>query len=405
MEKCDFDVVVIGGGIVGLATALAFIKQYRRYRIALVEKEAEVALHQTGHNSGVLHSGIYYAPDSLKAKLCVSGVQRLLQFAEENAIPYELCGKLILATRVEEVPLLKALWKRGVANGVPDLQLIDAIKIKELEPYARGLYGLYSPKTGIIDFRLVAQAMARHYVDQGGCLMVNRGVTKITSQSGRYHLFSDRESICARYVINCGGLFADRIAEMMGLKLKVRIVPIRGEYFMIRPERKFLVRNLIYPVPSQALPFLGVHLTRTLDGSLKAGPNAVLALAREGYRRAEVKLGDLLEMMADLRLWKMAKKYWKVGVFEAFRAINKSSFAALLRQFVPEMREEDLVPGPSGVRAQCIDENGTLINDFEIVEGPQAIHVLNVPSPAATASFSIADYIVNLAGRAFALQS
>lgn len=404
MANDSFDIAIIGGGIVGLAVAMVLSQRYQRYRLVLIEKEPKIACHQTGHNSGVIHSGIYYLPGSLKAQLCVRGAQKLIRFAEENDIPYKLCGKLIVATKGHELPLLETLLDRGRCNGITGLELIDAPRIKDFEPHATGLRGLYSPNTGVINFQAVAHAMEKCYLKNGGRLIVDNPVTEIIKKGNQFRLNVKDGVIEVNYLVNCGGLFADKIAEMAGLKPKVRIVPIRGEYYGVRPEKGFLVKNLIYPVPSPDLPFLGVHLTRTLDGTLKTGPNAVLALAREGYRRTDINFKYLWELASDFRFWRMARTYWKLGLFEVFRSINKTSFVNALRRFVPEIQDGDLVSGPTGVRAQCIDEHGRLVNDFQIEEGSKSIHVLNVPSPAATASLSIADYIVNLAGRLFGLK-
>ena len=372
----------------------------------MLEKEHEVGLHQTGHNSGVIHSGIYYAPGSLKAKLCVDGALALVDFAEQNNIRYELCGKVIVATSEKEVPILHSLYERGKANGVPGLELVDQNRLKALEPNARGLAAIYSPKTGIIQFREVAHAMERNFKRNGGNLCVSSKVTGIKqTKENNYCLLTPAGDFETEFLINSGGLYSDKIAQMAGIRPGVRIVPFRGEYYMVRDERRRLVRNLIYPVPLPDLPFLGVHFTRTIDGKLEVGPNAVLALAREGYKGSQVNFGEFGDMFLDGRFWKMAYKYWKTGIFECYRAMSKSAFTKALKVLVPEIQEEDLVEGPSGVRAQCIDEHGALVNDFKIVPGPKAIHVLNVPSPAATASLAIGDYIVRLAASSFALRN
>ncbi|MDQ3815170.1 MAG: L-2-hydroxyglutarate oxidase [Armatimonadota bacterium] len=403
MKNPNYDIAIIGGGIIGLATAMTLAERYRRYRTVALEKEAEVATHQTGHNSGVIHSGIYYRPGSLKARLCVEGARRLVEFAQEHNVPYERCGKVIVATAEDELPRLQTLWERGVANGVPGLEIIDAGRVKELEPHASALRGIYSPHTGIIDFAAVARAMAQQFISHSGQILTGAKVTGIKQTSDELCLLTGRGEVLARHVINCGGLHADTIARMMGVEPAVRIVPFRGEYYMVRPERRDLVRNLIYPVPDPNFPFLGVHFTRTIHGDLEAGPNAVLAFAREGYRRTDFRPQDTLSMIAHRGFWAMARQHWKMGAAEFYRSLSKPAFTRSLQKLVPEIRQDDLLPGPSGVRAQCVDRHGFLLDDFKIVEAPHAIHVLNVPSPAATASLAIAPYIVALAAKCFEL--
>lgn len=404
MNDAPYDIAIIGGGIVGLATGLQLSRHAPSLRIAVVEKENEVALHQTGHNSGVIHSGIYYAPGSLKAKLCVAGVRAMTQFSQEYGISYEFCGKLIIATAEHEIPRLKTLFERGNANGIQNLEWIPGEQIKTLEPHAVGLAAIYSPKTGIIDYVQVARNMARLLQERGHAVMKNRKVTSVKKLPGECVLQTSQGEIRSRYAINCGGLYSDQIAKAMGLKPAVRIVPFRGEYFLLRPERRALVKNLIYPVPDPELPFLGVHFTRTLDGKMEVGPNAVLALAREGYRRSDFNGHEIAEMMGDSRFWKMIGRYWKTGIFECFRALSKQAFVHALQRFVPEITKEDLIPGPSGVRAQAIDRQGGLVQDFVIQEASDVIHVLNVPSPAASASLAIGEYIVKLAVKSFKLK-
>jgi len=403
MESPSYDIAIIGGGIVGLATAMVLTQRHPRYRVVVIEKENRVAAHQTGHNSGVIHSGIYYRPGSLKAKLCVEGAARLVHFAQEHGIPHELCGKIIVATEEGELPGLQTLWERGVANGVPGLEFIGADQVKELEPHAQALRGIHSPRTGIIDFAAVAQAMAHEFMRNGGELLTGARVTGI-KRAGALHLTTSQGDLLTAHVINCGGLHADTIARIMGTEPGVNIVPFRGEYYMIRPERRNLVRNLIYPVPDPRFPFLGVHFTRTVQGDLEAGPNAVLAFAREGYRRIHFNARNILSMLTHKGFWAMSRRHWKMGMGEFYRSLSKPAFARSLQKLVPAIRAQDLLPGPTGVRAQCVDQSGALLDDFKIVESPNAIHVLNVPSPAATASLAIAPYIVELAAKSFDLK-
>ena len=385
----------------GLSTAMQFAERFPSLKILLLEKENSLAAHQTGHNSGVIHSGIYYKPGSLKARLCVQGVQSMVRFAQRHQIPYELCGKLILATSEREVPWLQDLYERGHANGVPDLKLVSTHQIKDIEPRATGLKGLYSPRTGIIDFKAVADTMARQFEALGGTIKLDSKVSRIVSRGASYGIETSSGEYEANNLINCAGLYADKLARMAGIDTGLQILPFRGEYCLIREEKKHIVKNLIYPVPLPELPFLGVHFTRTVDGKLEAGPNAILALAREGYRRGQVNLGEFAEMISSGNFWKMAGRNWKTGIFESYRAFNRKAFLAELQKMVPDVQEDDLMPGPSGVRAQCVDQDGSLVNDFKILEAPRAVHVLNVPSPAATASLSIGEYIVELAAKNF----
>ena len=379
-------------------------ERYRHYSIALVEKEPHLATHQTGHNSGVIHSGIYYRPDSLKAKLCVEGAHQLVQFAKSNDIRYEICGKVIVATREEELPWLKTLWERGLSNGVTGLELINSAQIKEFEPHANGLSGIYSPNTGIIDYQVVTHAMAKSFINNGGRLALSTRVIGIKMGQEGFSLITASGNIQTRYLVNCGGLYSDTITRMMGIEPHLRIVPFRGEYYEIRKENNRIVRNLLYPVPNPQIPFLGMHFTRTINGILEVGPNAVLAFAREGYRKTSFSLRETMGMFKYTGFWKMAKRYWKTGLSEFYRSVNKRAFLRTVKRLIPDTCEEDLITGLTGVRAQCVDNNGLLVDDFRIVEGPNSIHVLNVPSPAATASLKIAEHIVNLAEKSFILQ-
>jgi L-2-hydroxyglutarate oxidase LhgO len=342
MPENRYDIAIIGGGIIGCATAMRLVEQYPRYRVVVIEKETKVAAHQSGHNSGVIHSGIYYAPGSLKARNCVTGVQSLLAFCDENGIKYELCGKVIVATSEEELPRLDDLHRRGMANGVPDLEMIDRDRLRELEPHATGLRALLSPKTGIIDYAEVSRAYAARFEKGGGDLRLGTRVIGIERRGSTIATQTDRGDIESTYLINCAGLYSDAVAKMMGLGAGLRIVPFRGEYYFLKPEAPQLVRTLIYPVPDPGFPFLGVHFTRTIHGGVEAGPNAVLALAREGYTKTSFNPREALASLAFGGFWGMARRYWKTGVGELYRSLNKSAFTTALQRLVPEIRSEHL---------------------------------------------------------------
>ena len=405
MASYNYDITVIGGGIVGIATAMQISKKYPKYKIGVVEKEDALAQHQTGHNSGVIHSGIYYAPGSLKAQNCVNGVQKLLQFCDQNEIKYDLCGKVIVATSEDELPRLDELHRRGTANGVPGLEMIDRDRLLEIEPHSAGIKGLWSPKTGIIDYTEVTRAYARHLQEQGGEIVLGAKVEGIHTGSDHMHLTTSKGDVQTKYLINCAGLYSDAVARMMGLSLGLRIVPFRGEYFFIRPESHHLVKGLIYPVPNPEFPFLGVHFTRTIHGGVEAGPNAVLAMAQEGYTKTAFQPQELLGTLTYNGFWTMARKYWKTGLHEVYRSFSKQAFTKALQRLVPEITEADLQAGGAGVRAQALEESGKLVDDFRIVETEGAIHVLNAPSPGATASLSISEGIMAMAERNFGLSA
>ena len=404
MPDHAYDIAVIGAGILGTATAMRLAQAYPRYRVGVIEKEAEVAAHQSGHNSGVIHSGIYYAPGSLKAKNCVAGAGELIDFCRENAIPYELCGKVIVATREDELPRLEELHRRGVANGVPGLELIDAARLREIEPHAAGISGLYSPDTGIVDYRDVTRAYAARLQAAGGELLLGARVEAIDRRAEAVRLRTSGGDVEARYLINCAGLYSDSIARLMGLGDDLRIIPFRGEYYFLRPAVRGLVNGLIYPVPDPRFPFLGVHFTKTIHGRIEAGPNAVLALAREGYRKATLSPRESLAMLRFKGFWSMAARYWRTGAQEVYRSFSKAAFATALQRLVPEVRPGDLERGGAGVRAQAVDGGGWLIDDFRIVEAQGAIHVLNAPSPGATASLAISRDIETMAAKSFDLK-
>lgn len=394
METERYDIAVIGGGIVGLATALALQSRFPGYSLAVLEKEASLAAHQTGHNSGVIHAGIYYKPGSYKAKLCVEGARLMMRFCEENGIRYERCGKLIVATGEDELPALQTLYERGTANGIAGLEMVGPERIHEIEPHARAVRALYSPNTGITDYAQVANAMAKNIAAAGGRVFCSAEVRKIVRTGGKFLIETGELSVGCRKIINCAGLHSDRIARMMGLRPKERLIPFRGEYYSLRPECR-LVRALIYPVPNPEFPFLGVHFTRRIEGGYEAGPNAVLAFAREGYRFSDISVKDLASMFGFSGFWAMARKYWRTEVYELYRSLSRRAFLRALQQLVPELEDRDLSPGGSGVRAQIVTPEGSLVDDFLIIKAPGAVNVLNAPSPAATASLAIGQHIAS----------
>jgi L-2-hydroxyglutarate oxidase LhgO len=405
MASYNYDITIIGGGIIGIATAMQITQKYPRYKVGVVEKEDSLAVHQTGHNSGVIHSGIYYAPGSLKAQNCVNGVQKLLKFCDNNGIKYDLCGKVIVATSEEELPRLDELHRRGTANGVPGLEMIDRERLLEIEPHSAGIRALWSPKTGIIDYTEVTRAYARHVKENGGEILTNAKVEDIHVGGDHMHLATEQGDVQTKYLINCAGLYSDAVARMMGLSLGLRIVPFRGEYYFIRPESHHLVKGLIYPVPDPEFPFLGVHFTRTIHGGVEAGPNAVLATAQEGYTKTSFEPQELLGTLTYNGFWTMARKYWKTGMHEVYRSFSKKAFTQALQRLVPEITEADLRAGGAGVRAQAVEASGKLVDDFRIVETESAIHVLNAPSPGATASLSISEGILGMAEKNFGLSA
>jgi len=389
------DIAVIGGGIVGLATARELLQRRPGQRLVVLEKERAIGRHQTGHNSGVIHSGIYYAPGSLKARLCVAGAARLYRYCEEKGIPYQKCGKVIIARTAAELPRLEELHRRGLANGVPGLELIGPDRLRELEPHATGVKALWSPNTGIVDFGRVAAAYAEDVQSMGGEIRTRHRVTAIRRVGGVTRLRTTGGDVEARLVVACAGLHADRVAALTGAPRTPRIVPFRGDYYILRPERRHLVRGNIYPVPDPSFPFLGVHFTPRMDGSVWLGPNAVLAFAREGYRRTDVNPRDLLEALTFPGFLRLARKYWRTGLAEMWRDVSRRAFWQSLQSYVPEIRPNDLLPGPAGVRAQALAEDGTLVDDFVVHYTDGVVHVRNAPSPAATSSLAIAELIAD----------
>jgi len=405
MSSKQYDLAVIGGGIIGLATAMQLAENNPKTKIVVLEKESRVAMHQTGHNSGVILSGIYYKPGSAKARMCVSGRKALLEFCDQHGIPYHLCGKVILATRREQLPQLEELLKRGRENGVEDLELIGGEQLKEIEPYTAGIMALYSPTTGIIDFNKVAQAYASRFQTLGGEILTLAALKKVTQRTEGLILQSSIGEVHCKYLINCAGLYTDRLARLMAkenpTKTPIQIVPFRGEYYKLTETKRDLIRGLIYPVPDSTLPFLGVHFTRTVHGDVEVGPNAVLAFSREGYQITDINLQDVWQILRYRGFWAMARAHWNAGLNEVHRSLSKGAFVKALQQLVPNVNPNDLIPAGSGVRAQAVSSDGRLIDDFVISPGPRAIHVLNAPSPGATASLAIGRRICDIAAKTF----
>jgi len=387
-------VAVIGGGIVGLATAHRLLRRRPDVQVLLLEKEDGPGRHQTGHNSGVLHCGLYYKPGSTKARMAVQGIRKMVDFCEEHKVPFDLCGKVVVATDPEEVPRLHALLERGKANGLEGLQLLRAEQIRELEPYAAGLAGLRVPQEGIVDYPAVADAMVQQIRNQGGTIHFSSEVTELRNGSN-WRIRTAGGDHEADFLINCAGLHCDRVSRMAGNRDATKIVPFRGEYYKIRPERQHLVRNLIYPVPDPRFPFLGVHFTRLIYGGVEAGPNAVLAFAREGYRHTDFSFRDMVETLTYRGFWRFFLRYPTMCWSEFRRSFSRALFCRSLQRLVPELHLDDLAPGGAGVRAQALSPAGELIQDFYFVAQKRALHVLNAPSPAATASLAIADEVID----------
>ncbi|MCA6078873.1 L-2-hydroxyglutarate oxidase [Fulvivirga sedimenti] len=387
------DIVIIGAGIVGLATAYTLKKKHPGLRISIVEKESGIATHQTGHNSGVIHSGLYYKPGSLKATNCIRGYQMLVNFARENEIPFELCGKVVVATKQEQVPLMETLFQRGVRNGLRGMKRLTVEELREYEPHVNGVAGIHVPQTGIIDYSVVAGKMAQLFQEKGGEIHLGNKVNSIIPKEKYSIIETSEQSIETKLVVNCAGLYSDKVAAFTEQKMNVKIIPFRGEYFDLVPDKQHLVKNLIYPVPDPNFPFLGVHFTRMINGGVEAGPNAVLAFRREGYKKLDVDWPELKETLAWPGFQKVAAKYWKTGMGEMYRSFSKAAFTKALQGLIPEIQASDLIPGGAGVRAQACDKKGGLIDDFLIMENKYAINVCNAPSPAATSSLSIGEIL------------
>ncbi len=395
MAGSKADIIIIGGGIVGMSTAM-LLKQKSSYSVTVIEAEKELAYHQTGNNSGVIHSGLYYKPGSLKAKNCVEGRERMYRFCEENDIKYERCGKIVSATEESEIPLLKMLEERGTANGLRGIKRLKGEEIKEYEPHAAGIAGLYVPETGIVDYKMVTEKYADLFRASEGRIETDCRFLSLEKDSSKLVIETTSGDFRCSLLVNCGGLYSDRIAKICGVEPGLQIIPFRGEYYKLKKEKEYLVKNLIYPVPDPKFPFLGVHFTRMMRGGVEAGPNAVLAFKREGYLRSDFSATDVLRMAAYTGFWKMAAKHYKMGLKEYYRSMSKASFVKSLQKLIPEITQEDIEPGGAGVRAQALEKDGKLTDDFRIVEADRMIHVLNAPSPAATASLSIGDKISKL---------
>jgi L-2-hydroxyglutarate oxidase len=389
----EFDVIVIGAGIVGLATSLKILEKNPRIKILLIEKEEGVAKHQTGNNSGVIHSGIYYKPGSLKASNCLLGYKMLLEFCRENDVKFDICGKIIVATDKSELSRMEDVLERGRQNGLTGLKRLDRNGLKEIEPSVEGIAGILVPQTGIIDYTEVSEKYLHLIKNYGGEIIFNSRVDRIIIKPEGCEVITGSGTYLSKIVVSCGGLFSDRLAKMTHPGLPLRIIPFRGEYFILKEEKRNLVRSLIYPVPDPAFPFLGVHFTRMIDGEVECGPNAVLAFKREGYKKTSFNLRDAFEIMTWPGFRQVAGKYWKMGAAEYYRSFSKKAFVRALQRMVPEITENDLLDGGAGVRAQSCDRGGGLLDDFSIIEDKRVIHVCNAPSPAATASLSIGDFI------------
>lgn len=389
----QFDTLIIGGGIVGVATALKILEKEPNLNVAVVEKENVPGYHQTGHNSGVIHSGIYYKPGSLKAENCTRGYQMLVDFCEQEGVPYELCGKVIVATEEWELPILERIFNRGKENGLTNIQYLGPEEIREKEPNSRGIQGIWVPYTGIVDYKKVAQQIATKFTEKGGTLITGESVQNLERTFNEVSVTTNQAHYSTKLLVNCAGLYSDKIARMTHPDIDYRIIPFRGEYYKLKPEAQHLIKNLIYPVPDPNFPFLGVHFTREIDGSIEAGPNAVFAFSREGYTKSNIKVGETLESLSWPGFQKVLRNYWQTGVGELYRSFSKSAFTKALQKLVPAIREEHLTTGGAGVRAQACDRNGGLVDDFVIYEDEGVVHVLNAPSPAATSALSIGDTV------------
>ena len=395
-----YDFVIIGGGIIGTATAMALQKD-SGYKILIIEAEDKLAAHQTGNNSGVIHSGLYYKPGSLKAKNCAEGRELMYRFCEENDIPYEKCGKIVVAVDEGELEPLKMLYERGVANGLEGLKKLNAGELKEYEPNVSGIAGLFVPQTGIVDYKKVTQVYAAKVKAKDGEIKLNCKFLSVKKSRDELIISTNLDELKTKFLVNCGGLYSDRIAKICGVDPGLMIIPFRGEYYKLKSDKKNLVINLIYPVPDVSFPFLGVHFTRMIDGGVEAGPNAVLAFKREGYTHKDISLRDVSEMITYVGFWRMISKHYKMGFREFHRSLSKTAFVKALRKLVPDIDADSIEKGGTGVRAQALEPSGKLVDDFRIVETEKMIHVLNAPSPAATASISIGNKIAQMAKKNF----
>ena len=394
----QYDITIIGGGIVGLATAYQVQQAHPGIRLAVLEKEQAVATHQTDRNSGVIHSGIYYKPGGAKAVNCVRGYRMLLDFCMANEIPYDLCGKVIVAARDEQIPVLQGIYERGVANGLEGIKMIDAEEVKAIEPYCHAVKGIWVPQTGIIDYRAVSLMLADLIRSKGGEIITGFKVDAIKEEKDHIHISSQNRTVKSQWAIACAGLYADHLARLAGLIPPHKIVPFRGEFYALRPEAIHLVKGLIYPVPDINFPFLGVHLTKRIDGGVEAGPNAVLAFRREGYKHLDIHAGELSEALLYRGFQKLAAKNWRKGMEEMHRSFSKRAFLKSLQVLVPSLKMEDISRSRSGVRAQALDHDGNMVDDYVILQQDRMVHLCNAPSPAATSCLSIGEYVAGVAG-------
>ena len=401
MNSDQYDIAIIGGGIIGLSTAMHILQKRPTLKVVVVEKENTLAKHQTGNNSGVIHSGIYYKPGSWKSEFCVSGVTKIKEFCDDNEIEYVECGKTIVATSENELGRLQDLYERGQANGVPGLEMIGPERLQEIEPHVAGVQALWSPKTGIVDYVKITNRYADIFQENGGSVLLNTMVQNIDVREGEINIDTNNGTLNTKHVINCAGLYSDKVAEMMGQDIGVHIIPFRGEYYKLSSSAEHLVKGLIYPVPDPRFPFLGVHYTRNIHGYVEAGPNAVLAFQQEGYKKTDINVGELSRTFMFPGFWKMLKNNWKTGMSELYRSYNKNKFVSDLQRLIPSIDSDSLVAGGAGVRAQAVDRTGFLLDDFKIVETSNSLHVINAPSPGATSSLAIGEHLSDLAEKNF----
>lgn len=391
----SFDIIVTGGGIIGTATALS-LSRHSKLHILLIESEPDFAMHQTGHNSGVIHSGLYYKPGSLKAENCVKGRELIYNFCDTHKIDYERCGKIVVATDNQQIQSLNNLYERGVANGLTGIKKIGKEELKEYEPYVSGVAGLFVPQTGIVDYKKITEKYIELFKIQNGLVELNCEFLSAKETNTELIIKTTKGEFKTNILVNCGGLYSDIIAMRCGVDPGLQIIPFRGEYYKIKKDKKYLVKNLVYPVPDIKFPFLGVHFTRMISGDVEAGPNAVLAFKRKGYSKKDFSFSDFSRMIFFPGFIKMASRYYKMGAGEFYRSFNKKAFVKALQKLIPQISPDDIEPGGSGVRAQAVDRNGNLLDDFRIVETKRMVHVLNAPSPAATASLAIGEKIANV---------
>ena len=401
MNSDQYDIAIIGGGIIGLSTAMHILQKRPTLKVVVVEKENTLAKHQTGNNSGVIHSGIYYKPGSWKSEFCVSGVTKIKEFCDDNEIEYVDCGKTIVASSENELGRLQDLYERGQANGVPGLEMIGPERLQEIEPHVAGVQALWSPKTGIVDYVKITNRYADIFQENGGSVLLNTMVQNIDVREGEINIDTNNGTLNTKHVINCAGLYSDKVAEMMGQDIGVHIIPFRGEYYKLSSSAEHLVKGLIYPVPDPRFPFLGVHYTRNIHGYVEAGPNAVLAFQQEGYKKTDINVGELSRTFMFPGFWKMLKNNWKTGMSELYRSYNKNKFVSDLQRLIPSIDSDSLVAGGAGVRAQAVDKTGFLLDDFKIVETSNSLHVINAPSPGATSSLAIGEHLSDLAEKNF----